>query len=100
MLPLLWPERLLAVLCELHPREQELIREREPLIEKFPEMFPVRRVGPFKGCRYFVARHWMVYYRVRKDAIYIRALRPARKPFKGEFSRREWAPKKAPHKES
>lgn len=84
MLPILWPEGALRELYDLHPREQKLIREKELLIEQFPEMFPVRRRGPFAGCRYFVGRYWMVYYQVRRDAVYIRALRKATIPFEGE----------------
>ncbi|MGH9444485.1 MAG: hypothetical protein ACRD3O_01930 [Terriglobia bacterium] len=84
MIPVIWPERLLAVLCHLDPREQELIREKEPLLEQFPNMYPVRRTGPFAGCRCFVAHQWTICYQVRRDAVYIRALRPVRKPFEGE----------------
>jgi plasmid stabilization system protein ParE len=84
MLPVIWPERLLSVLSDLHSRQQELIREKEPLLAQFPNMYPVRRTGPFAGCRCFVAHHWTIYYQVRREAVYIRALRPARKPFERE----------------
>lgn len=40
--------------------------------------YPIRRKGDFKGCRYFVAGEWAVYYKVLRDGIWIRGLYPAR----------------------
>lgn len=82
MLEIRWPDTVWDVFEELPPRDQVPILKTLAILPLFPEMYPVRRSGDFKGCRYFVAGErpweWLVYYRVHRDGIWIRGLYPAR----------------------
>jgi hypothetical protein len=82
MLEIRWPDGLWELFEELPPRDQTPILSKVSTLPLFPEMYPVRRSGEFKGCRYFVAGkrpwEWLVYYLVRRDAIWIRGFYPAR----------------------
>jgi hypothetical protein len=80
MAKVFWPESVLEVLLELPEKEREIILERASLLERFPRMFPARMKGRFRNHRWFLARNWIVYYRVSEDIVYIRGLWPARIP--------------------
>ena len=75
-----WPQDLIDVLLELPERERAIILDKVTGLERFPRMYPVRPKGRFRGHRWFLARTWFVYYRVRGDDVYIRGLWPARIP--------------------
>jgi len=80
MAEVIWPESLLEVLEEPPFREAELILKKADGLERFPRMYPVRTQGRFRGLRWFVAGNWLVYYRLLRATVYIRALWPARIP--------------------
>ena len=80
MANVLWPESVLEILLELPEREREMIIDKVSLLERFPRMFPTRMKGRFRGHRWFVARNWIVYYRVSGNDVFIRGLWPARVP--------------------
>ena len=80
MVQVLWPESVLKVLLDLPERERERILERVLLLGRFSKMFPVRMKGRFRNHRWFLAHSWILYYRVSEDAVYIRAIWPARVP--------------------
>jgi hypothetical protein len=84
MADIIWPEPVWEVFQELPDREQALIVNKLNRLQAFPGMYPVRHTGPrvFRGHRHFVAGDWQVYYRYVGGSIYIRALWPARKPYK------------------
>jgi plasmid stabilization system protein ParE len=46
------------------------------LLERHPQMFPVRRRGLMRGYRYFVAERHLVYYSVSSDEVRIAAIIP------------------------
>jgi plasmid stabilization system protein ParE len=76
----IWPQRLVDLVLEMADRDRDLIFQKIAHLESFPEMYPVRASGPFRGLRFFVAGPWLVYYRVADDKVYLRALYPARLP--------------------
>lgn len=80
MAKVLWPESLVETLLELPERERALILEKVSALQRFPRMYPVRARGRFRSHRWFVARDWIVYYRVSDDTVYMRGLWPARIP--------------------
>lgn len=80
MVDIRWLDPVRQLFDELSRKEQEPILQRLELLRLFPDMYPVRRRGHFRGHRYFVAGHWLVYYRHRGDSVYVRALWPARIP--------------------
>jgi len=43
------------------------ILSKARLLADFPEMYPIRRRGRFRGQRFFTSFDWMVYYAVRRD---------------------------------
>ena len=80
MAEVLWSESVLEVLLEFPEREREIILEKVSSLEQFPRTFPVRMKGRFRNHRWFLAQNWILFYRVSDDAVYIRALWPARIP--------------------
>jgi hypothetical protein len=78
MLEIRWAESVWELFEELLPQHQVPILKTLGILPVFPEMYPVRRTDLFAGCRYFVAGEWIIYYRVTRDAIWIRGLYPAR----------------------
>ncbi len=80
MARIVWPKAVPDALEELPEREREVILDKVSRLERFPEMYPLRLKGPFRRYRWFLAGNWLVYYRFVDDAIYIRALWPARFP--------------------
>jgi hypothetical protein len=80
MAQIIWPKAILDALGELPERERNLVFEKAGHLEKFPEMYPHRLAGPFRRYRWFLAGNWLVYYRFVDNAVYIRALWPARIP--------------------
>jgi ParE-like toxin of type II ParDE toxin-antitoxin system len=67
-------------MAELPPDESALIFEKARALERFPRMYSVRFKGRFRRHRRFLAGDWLVFYMVVEDAVYIRALWPARIP--------------------
>ena len=80
MAEVIWPQNLIDLILEMPDRERELIFQKVARLEAFPEMYPVRTSGPFRGHRWFVTGPWLVYYRVMEGKVYMRALWPARIP--------------------
>ena len=80
MARILWTEPALEIFLELPPHEQQTIEQKVQLLGLFLDMYPARRIGRFRGHRYFLAGRWLVYYRRRGDTVYIRNLWPARIP--------------------
>ena len=77
MAHLVWAKHVLDLMAELPPRESDLIFERARVLERFPRIYPVRSTGRFRRYRKLLAGHWMIYYRVVDDTVYIRVLWPA-----------------------
>lgn len=75
-----WPGYLLDLMNELPVRDLELIEQKTSALERFPRMYPMYQTGRFRRHRRFQAGHWLVFYRVIDDTVYIRALWPARIP--------------------
>jgi hypothetical protein len=73
-----WDEHPLEVLLELSAKEQEVIQDYVRCLEFYPDMYPVRRTGKFRGYRVIPAGEWLIYYRHKGNKVYIRALYPAR----------------------
>jgi hypothetical protein len=80
MADIVWPLHLLDFLLDLPERARELILENVDQLEPFPRMYPVRASGRFRRHRWFIASHWIVYYRVVRNTVTIRAIWPARIP--------------------
>jgi hypothetical protein len=80
MTEVIWPQNLIDHVLEMSDRERVRILEKASLLETFPEMYPVRTHGPFRGHRWFLAGPWLVYYRVVAGKVYLRAIWPARIP--------------------
>jgi hypothetical protein len=80
MTKILWTEPALEIFLDLPPHEQQLIDQKVQLLRLFPDMYSARRTGRFRRHRYFLAGRWLVYYRRRRDTVYIRDLWPARIP--------------------
>jgi hypothetical protein len=80
MADIVWPLNLLDFLLDLPERDRELILKKVDQLERFPRMYPVRASGRFRRHRWFPAANWIVYYRVVRNTVYIRAIWPARIP--------------------
>jgi plasmid stabilization system protein ParE len=80
MAEVIWAQSLVDLVLELPDREHELIFQKIARLEHFPEMYPVRTSGPFRGLRFVLAGPWLIYYRYTEDRVYLRALYPARLP--------------------
>jgi hypothetical protein len=77
---LIWPQSLVDLLLEMPDRDRDQIFRKVSRLERFPEMYPIRSHGPFRGCRWFVSTRWLIYYRVIGEAVHLRAIHPARLP--------------------
>jgi hypothetical protein len=80
MAEVIWPQSLVDLMLEMPEQDRQKIIQKTSLLEEFPKMYSVRPSGPFRGCRWFVAGSWLVYYRVVEDKVYLRVLWPARLP--------------------
>jgi hypothetical protein len=78
MAEIIWPQSLIDLMLEMPETECQLIIGQVRRLETFPEMYPVRTTGQFKGCRWFVAGPWLAYYRYVEGKVYLRAVWPAR----------------------
>ena len=76
-----WLEPVYELYAELPTKDRIEIQKRLTLLERFPDLYPLRHTGHFRGLRYFVAGRWIVYYRHVGDTIFVRALWPARIPY-------------------
>jgi plasmid stabilization system protein ParE len=65
---------------ELPTRDQLEILKRLALLAQFPDMYPLRRSGRFRGHRSFVAGNYLVFYKHIGDTVWVRGLWPARIP--------------------
>jgi len=84
MADIVWPHSVIDVLLDLTPKVQEIILDKVSRLEQFPNMYPTRTKGRFRGHRWLLAGNWLVYYRVVGDTVYVRALWPARIPLSGD----------------
>ncbi len=80
MAEVIWPQRLVDLVLEMPDREREAIFRKIAPLETFPQMYPIRTFGPFRGHRWFLAGPFLVYYRVVEGKVYLRAIWPARIP--------------------
>jgi hypothetical protein len=80
MAEILWPRSLIDLMLELPDTECASILAKVQQLEAFPEMYPVRSSGPFRGHRWFLAGRWLIYYRVVEEKVFLRAIYPARLP--------------------
>lgn len=80
MAEVIWPQSLIDLMLEMPEPERERILERVSRLESFPEMYPVRATGPYRGHRWFLAGPWLVYYRVVEGKVHVRVIWPARIP--------------------
>ena len=80
MFEVIWPQRLIDHILEMPDRECEEIFHKTVLLESFPEMYPVKTSGRFRGHRCAVAGSWLIYYRFIEGKVYLRAIWPARIP--------------------
>lgn len=67
-------------MAELPADEATLIFEKARSLQKFPRMYSVNSKGRFRRHRRFLAGEWLVFYMVVDNAVYVRALWPARIP--------------------
>ena len=63
MAEVIWPQTLVDLVLELPDREREQIFQNVARLEAYPEMYPVRTTGPFRGLRFVLAGPWLIYYR-------------------------------------
>jgi mRNA-degrading endonuclease RelE of RelBE toxin-antitoxin system len=78
---IVWALSVWEVFKELAEPERKEILERLEYLKRFPHMYPLRTSGSrFRRHRWFLARDWLLYYRVTRDTVYIRGLWPARIP--------------------
>jgi mRNA-degrading endonuclease RelE of RelBE toxin-antitoxin system len=76
-----WSGSVGELFLELPDRDREDILERLELVDRFPQMYPVRtRSRRFRRHRRFRAGNWHVFYKVVDNVVYIRGLWPARIP--------------------
>lgn len=75
-----WPQRLVDLVLEMPDKDREQIFQKIGLLEAFPEMYPVKTSGPFRGHRCLVAGSWLIYYRFVEGKVCLRAIWPARIP--------------------
>lgn len=80
MAHLIWSKHVLDLMADLPPHESALIFEKAKILQRFPRLYAVRAKGRFRRHRKIHAGNWMIYYKVVDDAVFIRALWPARVP--------------------
>jgi hypothetical protein len=80
MAEVIWPQSLIDLMLEMPDPECKSILEKVSRLEAFPEMYPIRSGGPFRGHRCLLAGPWLIYYRVIEEKVYLRAIWPARIP--------------------
>lgn len=80
MAEVIWPQSLIDLLLEMPEPERLRILQKAKVLETFPEMYPVRTTGPYRGLRWFLAGPWLVYYRYTQEKVYLRTIWPARLP--------------------
>ncbi len=80
MAEVVWPQNLIDHMLEMTDPECRQILDKVTRLGTFPEMYPVRTSGPFRGHRWFVAGSWLVYDRIVEGKVYMRAIWPARIP--------------------
>jgi plasmid stabilization system protein ParE len=64
---LAWSLEAVRNLATLPLPVRDEILSKTRLLADFPEMYPVRRRGRFRGQRFFASFDWIVYYVVRRD---------------------------------
>jgi len=77
MVEVIWPQSLIDLMLEMPEPERDQILRKTGRREAFPQMYPVRTSGTFRGCRWFVAGSWLVYYRSVEGNVYVRGIWPA-----------------------
>jgi hypothetical protein len=80
MAEIVWPQSLIDLVLEMPDRDRHRIFRKVSFLEQFPEMYPVRTTGPFRGHRCLIAGSWLVYYKVVEETVYLRAVWPSRLP--------------------
>jgi plasmid stabilization system protein ParE len=71
---ILWTETALRQLdgVPLVPAEQILVKIE--LAAQYPDMFPVRGRGRYRGYRWIAVGPWVVFYEADADAVVVRAI--------------------------
>jgi plasmid stabilization system protein ParE len=76
---LVWSPEAVSILATLRPPVRNEILVRAAPLADFPEMYPIRRRGRFRGQRFFASFDWIVYYAVRRDGPVITTIGHARR---------------------
>ncbi len=74
-----WSHEAVRIIATLPLPAQVDILAKARLLSEFPEMYPARRRGRFRGQRFFVAYEWLVYYVIQQDAVAITSIGHARR---------------------
>lgn len=74
-----WSSEAVRILATLPLPVQVDIVLRSRMLTEFPEMYPVRRRGRFRGQRVFIAFEWLVYYVIQGGLVAVTTIRPARR---------------------
>lgn len=79
MARLVWSPEATRILASLPlPVRVDILSKSQHLVD-FPEMYPVRRRGRYRGHRFFVSFEWLVYYTVERDLVAIPTIGHARR---------------------
>jgi len=76
---LVWSSEADRILATLPLPVQTDIILKSRMLGEFPEMYPVRRRGRFRGQRFFVSFEWLVYYMIQRDLVAITTIGHARR---------------------
>ena len=78
MARVVWSHEALRILTTLPLPVQADVLAKSRLLSEFPEMYPARRRGRFRGQRFFIAYEWLVYYVIQEGIVAITSIGHAR----------------------
>ncbi|MGQ0551469.1 MAG: type II toxin-antitoxin system RelE/ParE family toxin [Armatimonadota bacterium] len=79
MARLVWSPEATGILLTLPAPVRADIDAKTQYLYDFPDMYPVRRRGRFRGQRFLVAFDWLVYYIVMPEQVTITTIGHARR---------------------
>jgi plasmid stabilization system protein ParE len=71
---ILWTETALRHLEEVPRRPAEQILARLETASQFPQMFPARQRGRYRGYHWFPAEDWLVFYSIVDESLIVRGI--------------------------
>lgn len=74
---LVFSEGAAELFAELPSQVQKEAGSVLDLLERFPNLFPLRRRGIMKGYRYFAVKRYLFYYSMSGDELRLCAILPA-----------------------